>query len=205
MTFGNENQGMPYRQMELNPNIADGEQHSPAQMMRRAEDARQAADYYAKQQQILENTNRAKEGLSRAVDELGMLLRTAVVRLEQEEQSMLREVKHIDATCNAFKLHLQKLTAMKPYEWSPEAMDDRLKEAEHILSVAANDFEEAYRKSNHFYHTQIFRYKPGAEEETRTLSWPKFKRLMLKGLAFHLPLFVLLLISWAVWAIISSF
>lgn len=192
-------QGEPrHRQMELNPRTADGEMHSPEQVRRQVEEARQRAEYYAAQQQALEQSNEQKALFTEGLNALGMRLHNAVNRLERELQSMDREQEEVQRVYECLRSHLQILSAMQPQTWSTEGFANRLNEAIIKLERAENDFNEAYIGANRYHHTKVFHNKPGIEEK-EGISWKKVGEHLLNGLAFHLPLFLLILISWTIY------
>lgn len=197
--------GTVYKQMELNPQAADGEMHSPDQVRLRVEQARKQAEYFEQQRISLETqrrelelSNEQKALFSANLNEVGMKLHNAVRRLEQELESMDKEQREIEAVNECFKRHLQILSALKPQNWSTEGFQDRLREALPKLDRAENDFDEAYNMGRRFRHTDTFRYKPG-EYEQNDLNWKTVRDQLAKGLAFHLPLFILLLITWLIY------
>ena len=194
-----------YRQMELNPRVADGEMHSPDQVRLRVEQARKQTEYFEQQRinletqrRELELSNEQKAMFSANLNEVGMKLHNAVRRLEQELESMEKEQREVESINECFKRHLAILSALKPQTWSTEGFQDRLREALPKLDRAENDFEEAYSMGRRFRHTDTFCYKPGQQEE-KVLSFKDFRDSMAKGLAFHMPLFLLLLITWLIY------
>ncbi len=194
-----------YRQMELNPQTADGEMHSPERVKMRVEKARQQAEYYEQQrvqyenrQQELELSNAQKAMFSANLNEVGMKIHNAVRRLEGELESMEKEQREIEAVTECFKRHLQILSALQPHNWSTEGFEARLREALPKLDRAENDFDEAYAMGKRFRHTDTFRHKPGDDDDAR-LSWRVIRDQLLKGLAFHIPLFFLLLLTWLIY------
>ncbi len=194
-----------YRQMELNPQTADGEMHSPERVKMRVEKARQQAEYYEQQrvqfenrQQELELSNAQKALFSANLNEVGMKLYNAVRRLEGELESMEKEQRDVKAVTECFKRHIQILSALQPHNWSTEGFEARLREALPKLDRAENDFDEAYAMGRRFRHTDTFRYKPGDDYSPR-LSWRAIRDHLLKGLAFHLPLFFLILLTWLIY------
>lgn len=210
MPIGDTRGEPTYRQMELNPQAADGEMHSPERVRMRVEQARQQAEYYEQQRVQLETqrrelelSNEQKAMFSANLNEVGMKLHNAVRRLEQELESMDREQREVEQVTECFKRHLQILSALQPQNWSTEGFQDRLREALPKLDRAENDFEEAYSMGKTFRHTQTFHHKPGATEREK-LGWGAVKEYLVKGLAFHLPLFILLLITWLVYLWVSS-
>ena len=212
MPIGDKRGEPTYRQMELNPQAADGEMHSPERVRMRVEQARQQAEFYEQQRMQLEThrrelelSNEQKAMFSANLNEVGMKLHNAVRRLEQELESMDREQREVEQVAECFKRHLQILSALQPQNWSTEGFQDRLREALPKLDRAENDFEEAYSMGQHFRHTQTFRHKPGGVDR-EGLSWELVKTHFVKGLVFHLPLFVLLLITWLVylWVVSAS-
>lgn len=204
-------QSTAYRQMELNPRMADGEMHTPAQMRQQVEQARQQAEFYEAQRaqweaqrRELEESNEKKVLFNDSLNEIGMKLHNAVRRLEKELESMEREQSEVAQVNECLKRHLQILSSMQPQTWSTEGFNDRLREAMPKLERAENDFEEAYAGAPRYRHTRIFRQKPGIDERTR-LDWGQLSDQLLKGFFFHLPLFLLILLSWGLYLLISRF
>ncbi len=195
----------PYRQMELNPQMADGVAHSPENVQHQMEQARQQAEFYEQQRaqweaqrQELAESSEQKAFFDASLNEVGMKLHNAVVRMEHELESMSREQQELAQVTDCLKRHLQILSALQPRNWSPEGFKDRLREALPKLDRAENDFNEAYTLGRRFRHTQVFLHKPG-EEGRHGLTWKKMGEELARGLAFHLPLFLLLLISWLIY------
>ena len=200
----------PYRQMELNPRMADGEMHSPEQIRLLAEKARQQEEFFdaqltqcRAQRKELDEINQRKVLFDDDLNEIGMKLRNAVRRLEKELDSMIQEQEEISQINECLKRHLQILSSMQPLHWSAEGFDARLKEAQPKLERAVNDFEEAYAYPSRYRHTDIFRYKPGIEER-QGINWADIRKQLVTGFYFHLPLFLLLLITWGVFNLITQ-
>ena len=205
MPIGDKRGEPMYRQMELSPHMADGEMHSPRQVRMRVEHVRQQEEFYEQQRiqmetqrRELELSNEQKAMFSANLNEVGMKLHNAVRRLEQELESMDREQREVERVTESFKRHLQILSALQPQNWSTDGFQDRLREALPKLDRAENDFEEAYNMGRRFLHTDTFRHKPGVSEK-HGLNWRAIGEQLLKGLAFHLPLFLLLLITWLIY------
>lgn len=195
-------QSPAYRQMELNPRMADGERHSPEQMRQQVEQARQQAEYYEAQRRELEESTEKKVLFNESLNEIGMKLHNTVRRLEKELASMQREQEEIAQINACMRSHLQILSALQPQNWSPEGFHERLNEAIPRLERAINDFEEAYCRPSRYRHTDIFRYKPG-ESGRQGIDWGAQFGKMAEGFFFHLPLFILLLITWGAYTLIS--
>ena len=200
-----------YRQMELNPRIADGEMHSPEQVRQQMEQARQQAEFYEAQRvqwetqrRELEESNEKKALFNESLNEVGLQLHNAMRRLEKELESMERETREVKQVKECLTQHLKILSSMQPQTWSTEGFSERLREAMPKLERAANDFEEAYAAASHYRHTSIFRHKPGAAER-RGPDWASIKAQLVHGFFFHLPLFLLLLLSWGVYLLILHY
>lgn len=198
-------QATAYRQMELNPRMADGEMHSPEQMRQQVEQARQQAEFYEAQRlqweaqrRELEESNEKKALFNDSLNEIGMKLHNAVRRLEKELESMEREQAEVVQVNECLKRHLQILSSMQPQNWSTEGFNDRLREAMPKLERAENDFKEAYAGAPRYRHTRIFRQKPGVDA-TQRVDWQQLGDQLLKGFFFHLPLFLLLLLTWSIY------
>ena len=122
---------------------------------------------------------------------------------EMNIESMNKEQHELELVCDCFKHHLQILSALQPEMWPPDSVTVRLQDAQPRLQRAYNDFEEAYALGSKYRHTDVLQNKPG-EETIRCFTWKNLKEEMARGLAFHLPLFVLILISWATYILITN-
>ncbi len=203
--IGDTRADKPYRQMELNPQMADGAVHSPENVQHQMEQARQQAEFYEQQRaqweaqrQELAESSEQKAFFDASLNEVGMKLHNAVVRMEHELESMAREQQELAQVTDCLKRHLQILSALQPRNWSPEGFKERLREALPKLDRAENDFNEAYALGKRFRHTRVFLNKPG-EEAHQGLSWRNIRDELARGLAFHLPLFLLLLATWLIY------
>ncbi len=193
-----------YRQMELNPQMADGVAHSPENVHHQMEQARQQAEFYEQQRaqweaqrQELAESSEQKAFFDANLNEVGMKLHNAVVRMKRELESMEREKAELEQVTECLQRHLQILSALQPRNWSPEGFKDRLREALPKLDRAENDFNEAYALGRRFRHTKVFLHKPG-DEQHEGLTWRRMGEELARGLAFHLPLFLLLLATWLI-------
>lgn len=210
MPLGPQTQREPYRQMELNPEAADGNMHSPERMLEQAERLRMQAERYEQQmleseslRRELEDSTMRKTRFNADLNEVGQRLHNAVRRLERELDSMEREAREMEQVSECFKRHLQILSSLQPQQWAPETVKERLREALPKLDRADNDFHEAYACGKEYRHTTVFQHKPG-EEEKKRFSMKTIKEEMLKGLAFHLPLFILILTSWLIYLLATA-
>lgn len=204
-------QELPYRQMELGDTSPGAPPLSPDQVREQAEQARLRMEYYEAQraqyeaqQRAIEENDAQKSLFNAGLNELGMKLHNAVSRLERELESMNREQLELSRITECLRRHLQILSALQPQTWKPAEYQERIAEALPKLERAENDFNEAYVGGNHYRHTDIMRHKPGSDEERR-FSPAVLGRQFLKGLAFHLPLFLLLIISWLIYLLIIHF
>ena len=195
-------QATAYRQMEISPRMNEEDMHSPEQMRQQVEQARQQAEYYEAQRRELEESTERKALFNESLNEIGMKLHNAVRRLDRELESMDREQAEIAQINECLKRHLQILSSMRPQTWGTDTFNERLNEAIPKLDRAINDFEEAYSGPSRYRHTEIFRYKPGIDER-RGIDWETFRSKAAQGFFFHLPLFILLLITWGVYTLIS--
>lgn len=200
----------PYRQMELNPKTADGEMHSPEHALEEMERARQQMEFYEsrkaqleqQRRQLMQN-NEQKALFTEGLNEIGLKIHNAVRRFEKELESMDREQQEVEQACECLKKHLQILSALQPANWSNEGLRERLQEALPKLENAENDFNEVYVDGHKYLHTDIFRHKPGVEEK-QGFNWTAAREELLRGLAFHLPLFLLLLVTWLIYLYVTA-
>ncbi len=198
-----------YRQMELNTPSGGKDVPTADHMRTRAERARQEAEYFEQKREQLENqqqeieiskAQRAK--FSAELNEVGMKIHNATRRLEAELKSIEEEKQEVEAVVECFKRHLRILSALQPHNWNTENFEAAIRDALPKLDRADNDFDEAYAIGRRMRHTDIFRYKPGDDYDKR-LSWRVIRDNMLKGLAFHLPLFLLLLLTWFIYLLVQ--
>lgn len=200
----------PYRQMELNPHAVNGSIHSPERVREQVEKLRQQAELFEQQRlqsesqsRELEQSSFRKARFNDDLNEVGTRIHNAVRRIERELESMNKEQHELELVCDCFKHHLQILSALQPEMWPPDSVTEHLQDAQPRLQRAYNDFEEAYAFGTKYRHTDVLQNKPG-EEPVRRLTWKNLREEMARGLAFHLPLFVLILISWAIYQLITT-
>ncbi len=210
MSIGDQAGRATYRQIDLSPE-ASGNIHTPERMMEQAERLRQQAELYEQQRmeteslsRELEETTLKKTHFNADLNELGQRIHNAVRRLSREMDSMEREYQEMQQVCECFKKHLQILSALQPQHWPVETVKERLREALPKLDHAENDFHEAYICGKEYRHTTVFHHRPGEEDKPEHLSGLTLKEEMLKGLVFHLPLFLLILISWMIFTLATA-
>lgn len=210
MAFDRGRQEPIYRQMELNPNTADGEMHSPSQVVRQMEDARQKAEYYEaqrvqweEQRQALEENNQKKALMNDVLDDVGMKLHNVVRRMDAELNAMKEECAFIERAKETLTRHLQILSSMQPKNWSNEGFQERYNEARPRIERAENDLKEAYFLARQFRHTDLFKHLPDDELRPHPF-WHKIREQLASGLAFHLPLFLLLLFTWGIYTLLQA-
>lgn len=200
----------PYRQMELNPRAAGDTMLSPERAREQAEKLRQQAELLEQQRiqaeqqsRELEQNNIRKARFTDELNRTGTGIHNAVRRIERELESMSKEQQELELVCDCFKHHLQILSALQPERWPTESVSEHLREAQLTLERAENDFCEAYAYGSKYRHTDVLLNRPGETTETRP-TWKNLKAEMARGLAFHLPLFVLILISWITYTLITT-
>lgn len=196
----------PYRQMELNPQMADGLQHSPANVTLQVEAAQRQIEMLEQRQRELdaqkrelEEINEQKQEFSEHLNRVGLQLHNCVRRMEKELESIQREQEDIVQTCQCFRMHIQVLSALQPKNWSKDGLRERLQESRPKLERAENDYAEAFAHGSQFRHTAVFR---NMGSSPLALTAGNLGRQFLQGLAFHLPLVCLLLAAWGVYSLL---
>ncbi len=190
-----------YRQMELNPKAADGA-HSAEDAQKNIEHARAQADYYQQQHIELEKTKRDKQLFAAQLNELGMSIHNITRRLEQEIKDLDGEKQALTEVYQCLTRHLQILSALDPTDWSNEGIKERLLEALPKLDRAENDLNEAYAGVRRYHFTKIFDVDPLATRRWG-INWTQLQAEILRGVFFHLPLLVLLVMGFGLWYIFS--
>lgn len=211
MSIGDPTAHSSYRQPEHIQDVPDRFMHTPERMMEQAERLRQQAEIFEQQRleseslsrELQENTMR-KTHFNSDLNEVGQRLHNALRRIAREMDSMNREHDEMQQVCECFQRHLQILSSLQPQQWAPETVKERLREAIPKLNRADNDFHEAYTCGREYKHTAIFHNKPGEEEEKEQFGMKSIREELLRGLAFHLPLFLLLLITWGVYTLATA-
>lgn len=198
-----------YRQMELDPKYGDGDLHHPANVDNQMEAAKAQALFYEQQrrqweeQRIeLEQVNQKKALFLAGLNEVGLSIHNAQRRIEQEMASMDREYHEMEHVRECLQQHLRVLSSLQPETWSTEGLNERLREALPKLDRAENDLNEAYFLGKKMRHTAIFQSKPGAVEK-EGMDWKTIFGELSRGFFFHIPLFLLLLATWAVWYFVN--
>ena len=211
MPIGDQTGHSPYRQMELTPDAAITDMHTPERTLAQAELLRQQAEHFEQQRmesetlsRELEESTLRKTRFDADLNELGQRLHNAVRRISRELDSMDRERSEMEQVCQCFTGHLKILSSMQPQHWAPDSVKERLREALPKLDRAENDFHEAYLCARTYRHTEVFRNKPGEPEPESKLNAKALKEELLRGLLFHLPLFILLLLTWGIYTIIAA-
>ncbi|MGF1677643.1 MAG: hypothetical protein ACFCUX_00435 [Candidatus Methylacidiphilales bacterium] len=154
-----------------------------------------------RQEEELESRKRELEELSRRRNELFSGKKTmrehltrAITLLERAELDTQREIETIRSTRQTFKEHLADIEAIDPKSWEPEEMDEQLTRSLSIVDHAQSAFSQARLKlesiSGRIGHNEIL---PQDEyEESADSDSPPFFELLRRGLAFSLPLMILL-------------
>lgn len=200
-----------YRQMELGSGRGGMERLSPEQMRAQMEEARRQAEYYEsqrvqweKQQAELKENTEMRQDFLKALNDLGMRLHNATLRIGTELKSLDSERAAIGQIYSCLDRHLEILSSLQPQNCPPEQFPQLLAEALPKIERAENDFNEAYFGAENFRHTNILRDKPG-EPHKSEFNWSILKVELAKGLAFHLPLFLLLLLTWLIYLAAVTF
>lgn len=201
----------PYRQMELGASRGGMEHLSQEQMREQMESARRQAEFYEsqraeweKQQAELQENAEFRKQFEQELNRIGMKLHNATMRMEGEMESIERERRIISQIHACLKRHLEILSSIRPETWPQESFPKHLDEALPKLERAENDFHEAYYGADHYRHTALFLDKPG-EERKSEFNWTVLRLELAKGLAFHLPLFLLLLLTWLIYLAATTF
>lgn len=201
----------PFRQMELGSPRGGAERLSSEQMHEQMETARRQAEFYEsqraeweKQKAQLQENNELRKQFEDELNRIGNNLSIAVKRMKDELDSMEREHDIIGQIFSCLDRHLTILSSLKPEDCPPEHFTQYLAETLPKLERAESDFHEAYYDAKKYRHTDLFFDKPG-EEPKNDFSWSVLRREMAKGLAFHLPLFLLMLLTWLIYLAVITF
>lgn len=199
-----------YKQMELDAKYGDSEVHSPANVSNQVEAARAQAEFFEQQRRQweeqrseLEHVNQQKALFLDALNSLGLKIHNAQGRIDAELASMDREYRELQEVRECFQQHLLVLSALHPKTWSTEGLTERLNDALPKLDRAENDLNEAYHLGKNMRHSQVFHHSL-QEEESKLLSCKQMLAELARGFFFHLPLFLLLLITALIWYYVSA-
>ncbi len=210
MPIAEQRQQLPYRQMEFGQHATGENSLSPERAREQAEKLRQQAELIEQQRlhaenqsRELEQNNMRKARFNDDLNEIGTRIHNSVRRIERELESMSKEQQELELVCECFRRHLQILSALQPERWPTEGVAERLRDAHPKLERADNDFNEAYAYGRKYRHTDVLLNRPGETAE-RPFNWKSLKQDMARGLAFHLPLFLLILLSWLTYTLIST-
>ncbi len=188
-----------YRQMELNPQAADGDIHTPAIVNRQVAAAARHIELLEAQKRALEEVNQQKDSFLADLNETGLKLHTTIRRMDKELESMQKEQREIQDACECFRKHIQILSALNPQHWANDTLQERLRDAIPKLERAENDYREALAHGRRFRHTDILRKIKRIDDSP--FSRDQLGQHFLDGIAFHLPLALFLLIAWFLYLI----
>ncbi|SEH77062.1 hypothetical protein [Akkermansia glycaniphila] len=188
-----------YRQMELNPQAADGDIHSPANVNRQVAAAARQIELLEAQKRALEEVNQQKDSFLSDLNETGLKLHNTIRRMDKELESMQKEQNEIQEACECFRKHIQILSALNPQHWAKDTLQERLRDAIPKLERAENDYREALAHGRRFHHTDILRKIKRSNESP--FSREQLGQHFMDGIAFHLPLALFLLIAWLIYLI----
>lgn len=197
--------------MELGAPRGGVESLSPEQMREQMETARRQMEFYEnqhaewekQQSQLNESREHCKE-FETELNRVGTLVGTATERLKDELESMEREHDRLARIHGCLSRHLTILSSLRPQECPPEHFRQYVAETLPKLLRAEDDFHEAYYGAENYRHTKVLLDKPG-EERKSEFNWSVLRLELAKGLAFHLPLFLLLLLTWLIYLAVITF
>jgi hypothetical protein len=131
-----------------------------------------------------------RDGLRARIDE-------SVRHIAAERSSMLREVEQLEDIGEAFKGNRQKLDEIIPSDWDNDTLKKYAPQVEIVFRQIESDFDDASAHCQGMKHTEVL-CSPGWKTQL-AYNFRMFYWQFLKGLAFHLPLFLLLLIVFLIY------
>lgn len=154
-----------------------------------------------RQQDEVETRKRELEELSQRRGELTSgqkaireKLTRSITLLERAEYDAQREIETIRTTRQSFKEHLGEVEEINPKDWEPEEVDEQLTRSLSVIDHAQTSFSQAKLKlesiSGRLGNKEAI--DEDEEESDGNFDSPSFIELVRRGLAFSLPLMILL-------------
>ncbi len=154
-----------------------------------------------RQQDEVESRKRELEELSQRRTELTSgqkaireKLTRAITLLERAEYDAQREIETIRNTRQSFKEHLSEVEDINPKEWEPEDIDENLTRSLSVIDHAQTSYSQAKLKletiSGRLGNKEAI--DDDDEDSESQYDSPSFFELLRRGLAFSLPLMILI-------------
>ncbi len=186
-----------YRQSHSNAafsNSADSEDESYGSLKRKQEELlklRQELERTEREASQLETQRRKEERFSTGRREMTEKLSRSLVRLERELYNNQKAIEEISTARDLYQRHLDVLQSVRPESWQRANLDAELERA----IGAIEDSEDVYGKTSRRLASVLPAEAAALEAESRTAFPTDFKSWMFFGLAFTLPLAVIILIA----------
>jgi len=154
-----------------------------------------------RQQDEVESRKRELEELSERRSELTSgqksireKLTRAITLLERAEYDAQRDIETIRTTRQSFKEHLAEVEEISPRDWEPEEVDEQLTRSLSIIDHAQTSYSQSKLKLESISGRLGSKEVIDNEEEDVENHYdsPSFFELLRRGLAFSLPLMILI-------------
>ncbi|WPX41767.1 hypothetical protein QET93_006635 [Akkermansia sp. N21116] len=130
-------------------------------------------------------------------NELGDRMFSAVERIEQELGSLANEIKELEQIRLCFTKDLKVLGAIRPDDWGQDNLEQQLTDAAEIMDHCEADYNDAVDHCSHMRHTKVLT-RSRKSSRRLLISSREFVTQFIQGFSFHLPLFILLVILYAI-------
>lgn len=197
-------QEQQYRKMNLNsPSASEGGGVPAPTVQDDMEDAQRRLEELRRQRAEIEEQKRREEEVAMkkarfAADqnELGDRLYAAVDKIEQELESMQDEAKELEQIRLCFSKDLKVLGSIRSDDWRLDNIEQQLSKAAEIMDHCESDYTDAAEHCSRMRHTKILTRSRGSKK--LLVSSREFVTQFIQGFSFHLPLFILLVILYAI-------
>ncbi len=194
-----------YRKMNLDGSTSPSAGGVPAPVsqddsdenQRKLEELRRQKAELDERMRIKEEFLQKKTLFSSSQNELGDRMYAALERIDQELESLNNELKELEQIRLCFAKDLKVLGALKAEDWTPQNIDQELAKAGEILDHCLSDYDDAVDHCSRMRHTKVLT-RSRRSKRSLMISSREFITQFVQGFSFHLPLFILLVILYAI-------
>ncbi|MEM6885547.1 MAG: hypothetical protein AAF571_10985 [Verrucomicrobiota bacterium] len=121
-------------------------------------------------------------------------LTRAITLLERAEYDAQRDIETIRTTRQSFKEHLGEVEEINPKDWEPEEVDEQLTRSLSVIDHAQTSYSQSKLKLESISGRLGSKEAIDDEDEDGEINYdsPSFFELLRRGLAFSLPLMILI-------------
>lgn len=144
-----------------------------------------------------EEIERRKAEFSEDQNELGEKMYLATDKIDSEIESMRTEIAELEQIRACFKKNLAALGGIHPDSWPQEVVEQQLPRAFEVLENCSDDYNDAVDHCMQMKHCKVLT-RTKRKKSSAMIGFKEGLLQFQQGLAFHLPLVVLLVVVYLI-------